>query len=61
MPKRTCDDTFLYYCPRCGYRWERRQTHCGKLTHRLGRWGCLIVVVALALSLLCLIKIVGWL
>lgn len=60
MP-RDCDDTRLYFCPKCGHHWERRQTHCGKLRHRLGWLGCLIVLGSAALSVLCLLKLVGWL
>ena len=60
MP-RDCDDIRLYYCPKCGHRWERRAVHCGRLSHRLGRWGWGIVAVYLALAALCWCKILGWL
>lgn len=60
MP-RDCDDIRMYFCPRCGHRWERRTVHCGRLRHRLGCWGCAIVVLALTLSTLCALKLTGWL
>lgn len=57
MP-RDCDDTRLYFCPKCGHRWER-PAYPGS---RRPLWlSCLIVVVSATLSLFCLLKIVGWL
>jgi hypothetical protein len=58
---RPRDDIRMYFCPKCGHRWEKRVVHCGRLRHRLGGWGCALVVMALLLFTLCLAKILGWL
>jgi hypothetical protein len=53
------DDSRLWFCPKCGHRWEARVVRTSARWRHYQRLGCGLVAISLLAFVLCALKILG--